>query len=159
MHNDVLQTDILAKANLLKSLEDIVKHAEAFEIAVPDQQALQNSNSNNLVAARISDYKKQKHSQPKKTCSGCGSQYHQLFEHSCACHAWGKICLNCNTKNHFPSICRQPKKIWICQCPYCQNIKRKLTPTIHISNQQHKYIYFFLYNNIKSTRKKTNTTD
>ena len=32
--NDVLQTDILAKANQLKSLEDIVKHAEAFEAAV-----------------------------------------------------------------------------------------------------------------------------
>ena len=32
--NDVLQTGILAKANQLKPLEDIVKHAEAFEVAV-----------------------------------------------------------------------------------------------------------------------------
>ena len=53
--NDVLQTDILAKADLLKSLEDIVKQAEAFEIAVQEQQVPQNSNINNLMAARISD--------------------------------------------------------------------------------------------------------
>ena len=32
--NDVLQTDILAKGNQLKSLGDIVKHAEALETAV-----------------------------------------------------------------------------------------------------------------------------
>ena len=58
MHNDVLQTDNVAKADLLKSLEDIVKHAEAFKIAVQDQQTLQNSNSNNLMTTRISNYKK-----------------------------------------------------------------------------------------------------
>lgn len=33
--------NILPKADLLKSLEDIVKHAEAFELVVHDQQALQ----------------------------------------------------------------------------------------------------------------------
>ena len=55
LYNDVLQTDILAKADLLKSLEDIAKQAEAFEIAVQEQQVLQNSNINNLMAARISD--------------------------------------------------------------------------------------------------------
>ena len=58
VHNDVLQTDILAKANLLKSLDDIVKHAEAFEIAVHDQQALQSNTNGNALAARVSVYKK-----------------------------------------------------------------------------------------------------
>ena len=73
VQNDILQIDILAKANLVRSLEDNVKHAEAFEIAVQDQQSLQNLSSNNLMADIISDYKKQKHSQPKKPCSDCRS--------------------------------------------------------------------------------------
>ena len=33
-----------------------------------------------------------------------------MFKHSHACPAWGKICFSCNTKNHFASACRQPKK-------------------------------------------------
>ena len=36
LHNVQLQTDILAKACNLKTVEDIVKHAEAFEIALRD---------------------------------------------------------------------------------------------------------------------------
>jgi len=43
LHNDVLQTDILAKAGSLKTLEDIVKHSEAFETAINDQLKLQTS--------------------------------------------------------------------------------------------------------------------
>ena len=109
VHNDVLQTDILAKADLLKSLEDIVMHAEAFEIAVHDQQALQSNTNGNALAARVFDYKKQKTQSPRKPCSGCGSQSHQSFECSCACPPWGKSCLNCNTKNHFANVCKQPK--------------------------------------------------
>ena len=38
VQNDILQIDILAKANLVRSLEDNVKHAEAFEIAVQDNK-------------------------------------------------------------------------------------------------------------------------
>ena len=52
--NDVLQTDILAKANQLKSLEDIVKHAEAFEAVVRDQMKFQDSAD--VMAACTSDY-------------------------------------------------------------------------------------------------------
>ena len=58
LHNTVLRTDILAKADHLKSLEDIVKHAEAFETALHDQHLLQNPT--NGTAARISEYKKHK---------------------------------------------------------------------------------------------------
>lgn len=60
MQNDALQTDLLPKTDMLKLLEDIVKHTEAFEIAVQDQQALQNSNYNKLMATKISDHKKTK---------------------------------------------------------------------------------------------------
>ena len=49
---------ILAKADHLNSLEGIAKHAEAFEIALHDQQLLQNPT--NGTAACISEYKKQK---------------------------------------------------------------------------------------------------
>ena len=38
--SDVLQTDILAKANQLKSLDDIIKHSQAFEAAMHDQHQL-----------------------------------------------------------------------------------------------------------------------
>jgi len=40
LNNDTLQTDILTKASQLKTLEDVVKHAEAFETALRDQQSL-----------------------------------------------------------------------------------------------------------------------
>ena len=65
--NDVLQTDILAKANQLKSLEDIVNHAEAFEAVVRDQNKLQDSAD--IMAARTSDYQwsKTKQTHPNDT--------------------------------------------------------------------------------------------
>ena len=40
IRNTALQTDILAKAESLKTLNDIVKHAEAFEAAMHDQSQL-----------------------------------------------------------------------------------------------------------------------
>ena len=52
LFNESLQTDILAKASHLKTLEDIIKHAEAFEAAMRDQQKLQNSSE--VMAARSS---------------------------------------------------------------------------------------------------------
>ena len=108
LHNNVLQTDILAKADRLASLEDIVKHSEAFEIALHDQQALQQPSP--IHAARISDYKKNKQPSNKRPCSGCGSLDHQSFERSRKCPAWGKSCLNCSNKNHYANVCRQPKQ-------------------------------------------------
>ena len=47
----------------------VTSHTEAFEIVVQDQQALQNSNSNNLMATRISNNKKTKTFITKKTLS------------------------------------------------------------------------------------------
>ena len=37
LHNETLQKDILAKATQLKTIDDIVKHAEAFKTALRDQ--------------------------------------------------------------------------------------------------------------------------
>lgn len=102
--------NILPKADLLKSLEDIVKHAEAFELVVHDQQALQNTTSYHACAAQIYDYQRHKNQQSKKPCYSCVSQSHQSFERSRACLAWSKSCLNCNTKNYFANIWWQPKK-------------------------------------------------
>ena len=62
IYNSSLQTGILAKAETLTSLDDIIKHAEAFETALHDQSKLHNSSS----VARISDYKRQCDSRYKK---------------------------------------------------------------------------------------------
>ena len=43
LHNETLQTDILAKATQLKTIDNIVKHAEAFETALRDQSQLHSS--------------------------------------------------------------------------------------------------------------------
>ena len=51
VHNDFLKMNILIKAHLLKLLENIAKHVVAFEIAIHDQQSLQNTNSNHASAA------------------------------------------------------------------------------------------------------------
>ena len=39
--NEILQTELLAKASQLKTIEEIVQHAEAFETSVRDQSQLQ----------------------------------------------------------------------------------------------------------------------
>ena len=93
LHNLQLQTDILAKACNLKTVEDIVKHAEAFETALRDQSQFQHSAD--VHAARASPYRKQKQQNfpPNKTCNGCGSKDHGIPgmspRHS-YCPAWGK---------------------------------------------------------------------
>ena len=43
LQNSTLQTDVLAKSNSLKILEEIIEHAEAFETAVHDQSKLQDT--------------------------------------------------------------------------------------------------------------------
>ena len=43
LRNSILQTDILAKPNILVKLEDIIRHSEAFETALYDQSKLQDS--------------------------------------------------------------------------------------------------------------------
>ena len=121
LRNEVLQMDILAKADQLKTIEDVVKHAEAYETALQDQQQLQHQTD--AQVNRVSDYKKGKnnskfskplieHPEPaRKTCSGCGSNCHGTKgtppRHS-HCPAWGQTCSSCQKPNHFDAVCRKP---------------------------------------------------
>ena len=111
LNNVQLQTDILAKADNLKTIEDIVKHAEAFETALRDQSQFQHSAD--VYAARVSPYRKQKQPNfpPNKTCNGCGSKEHGIPgmpPHHSHCPAWGKTCSSCKRLNHMSVVCRQP---------------------------------------------------
>jgi transposase InsO family protein len=47
--------------------------------------------------------------QRKRMCPGCGSTTH-LVNRNSDCPAWGQRCHNCDTANHFASVCRQPKR-------------------------------------------------
>ena len=117
IHNETLQTDILSKAGTLKSLEDIVKHAESFESAVIDQGKLQENGEAMRFGSDRSGFKGkkwfkqgQKSQSRKRTCKGCGSLSHSGLDRPASCPAWGKNCLNCGTPNHFASACQQLPK-------------------------------------------------
>ena len=58
LQNESIQTDILAKASQLKTLEGIIKHSEAFETAQCDQIQLQGSSE--VMIEHMSDYQKKK---------------------------------------------------------------------------------------------------
>ena len=100
---------ILAKANHLKTLEDIIKHAEVFEAVLCDQSSLQQQHNSRL--AKISTYlqHQQQSNTPDsdtKPCSGCSSHNHGQAHTSngqLKCAAWGKKCLHWNVLNHFAS--------------------------------------------------------
>ena len=97
LYNETLQTDILAKASHLQTLEDIVKHSEAFETAMRDQHKIHSSDIN----AIRSTYKKSKQSigntttetdTEKHPCTGCGSLAHGQKgskDRPMHCPAWG----------------------------------------------------------------------
>jgi len=111
LSNDTLQIDVLAKASQLKTLEDVLKHSEAFETALRDQTHLQNT-SDVMSARAWSTYKKLKQASPPnvttdKPCTGCGSTSHSSKDRASKCPAWGKSCQHCSIKNHFARVCRQ----------------------------------------------------
>ena len=56
--NDALQADLLAKACSLKTLEENINHAEAFEAALHDQAQM--SGTLEMSALRASTYRKEK---------------------------------------------------------------------------------------------------
>ena len=89
--------DILAKASQLNTLEDVIKHSEAFETAQRDQ--IQPQGSSEVMAACMSDYQKKKKEpnlpkpQTTRPCSGCGNHSHgqpEPNDRSIKCPAWGK---------------------------------------------------------------------
>ena len=116
LYNSALQTDTLAKATTLDTLESVIKNAEAFEAALSDQGKL----TERAEAMKLSDYKRQgqrpragqhnsksNNSNPKqRKCTGCGSS-HGLQPRNIACPAWGKNCLHCGTQNHFAKVCKK----------------------------------------------------
>ena len=66
VHNHMLQTDILAKAEVLTNIELTVKHAEAFESALHDQGKI--ADTVDVAAARMSAYQsQQRNSQAQKS--------------------------------------------------------------------------------------------
>ena len=103
--NETLQADIFAKASQLKTMDDVVKHAEAFEAAIRDQSQLHNSSD----AQASRDYRniKNKTFHKQQSCSGYGSSQHGTIgtkpRHS-QCLAWGKSCTNCNLQPHCYSL-------------------------------------------------------
>ena len=113
LNNGTLQTDILAKANCLRTLDDIIKHAKAFASALHNQSSLDHPPDTNI--AKISSYQcqQQHNKQPDKSlkpCSSCGSHNHgQPGSNDCRtkCSAWGKKGLNCTLPNHFASVSHQ----------------------------------------------------
>ena len=114
LFNHTLQTDIPAKVGHLKTLEQIIVHAEAFKTALRDQSKL--IGPTDPSKWKISDYCKQSHikvNRASRPCPDCGSQYHgapvsndQLTKYP----AWGNNCLNWNITNHFAKVCKKEKR-------------------------------------------------
>ncbi len=131
LNNEMLQTDILAKAESLKSITETVKHAEAFEAALRDQGKI--ADTVEVSAVRISQYRKKK-TRPipaqentsynkqtdirsisnrndsdrsfanKPPCAGCGSKHTRPGFREHVCPAWGKRCAICRGMNHFAKV-------------------------------------------------------
>ena len=127
LHNETSQTDILAKAECLKSLEHIIKHAEAFESALHDQTHLHQQTDS---AAWISAYKKSR-SNASKPSSGYGTTNHTNSQCYNVCRAWGKQCLNCNKQNLFAKMCHPTIQ--------SQGFKNALIPHLQYDNTSDTY--------------------
>ena len=61
--NDALQADLLAKPGTLKTLEQNVRHAEAFESALRDQTSM--DGASDTTTARLPTYHRKKEQSPK----------------------------------------------------------------------------------------------
>ena len=90
LNNSNIQTDILSKANQLKTLVDTVNHAKAIESALRDQSQIEHSKkgSDHVYGAKEKGKKfqyKQKSTQFEKfqqsnKCIGCGDTTHSNRE-------------------------------------------------------------------------------
>ena len=130
--SDALQADLLAKAGLLKTLQQNISHAEAFESAVRDQMSM----SSTPDIARMSMYRQQKSNAQQKNmwnsctvefnhannqaepnnpaCIGCSSHRHGVLgmgSRQLKCPAWGQTSNYCGKANHFSDVCRAKKTL------------------------------------------------
>ena len=152
IYNETLQMDILAKADQLKSVEDVVKHAEAYETALRDQANLHHpTNPPDSQVYRLSEYKKGKNANkfskplrqnPPESCSGCGSTEHGILgtpPRNTHCPAWGHKCTSCKRFNHFDAVCRKvapagQTRSLVCHIRY--NSKTDMYTTEDVEDQQ-----------------------
>ena len=125
--NDALQADMLAKTESLRTLEQNVNHAEAFEAAMRDQNKI--SGISDMAGFRMSAYRRHRKAlnaphppntrdpvemRPQhKPCNGCGSYSHGgpgTGDRPRMCPAWGQTCNICGKQNHFGKVCRSKNK-------------------------------------------------
>ena len=78
LNNHILQAEILAKANQLKTLEDVIGYAESFESALRDQSTLADNKDDPDTVYHIRQRKIKERERKKRpeVCSGCGGQPH-----------------------------------------------------------------------------------
>ena len=92
LHNETIQTDVLAKATQLKTIDDLVKNTETFEMALYDHSQLHRSAEVHAAYASILCNHCQQQQQQRQACSGCGRNTHGITDtppcHS-HCPAWG----------------------------------------------------------------------
>ena len=113
---------------MLKSLEQNICHAEAFESALQDPNLM--AGASDAASAWLSTYHRQKNmSQANKgnvrantylnhnnsdakpshqACTACGSHQHSTSgtgSHQLECPAWRQTCSNCGKPNHLSRVC------------------------------------------------------
>ena len=129
---NALQADLLAKAGSLKTLEQNVSHAQAFEMAMRDQNKM--SGISDIARLQMSTYRRQKQAQntvrptatnncrrnmmeiqpQRNTCRGCGSFQHGKTgsgDRPRMCPAWGQTCRACSKQNHFEGVCQSKGRV------------------------------------------------
>ena len=109
LHNETLQTDILAKATQLKIIDNNVKHPKAFETALRDQSQLHSSTEVH-AACVFSLHKHHQQQQQCQACSGCDSFPNRIMgmpPHHSHSPTWGKLCDMCKKPNHFAPVCHK----------------------------------------------------
>ena len=133
--NNLLQTDILAKAGQLTTLDLVISHAESFEAALRDQSTMQSVNQRETLCSAITQKREPEINPPttaptpsmhrrsfNQQSSGnyqrrTNNRYNQPNQTKCygcggshqrgKCPAYGKTCNNCGIPNHFASVCQR----------------------------------------------------
>ena len=134
--NNALHTNLLAKARVLKSLNQNICHDESFESALWDKTAM--TDTSDIATIRMSTYCRQKKNRAAGINRGnidisttatrhnniAGQESHQICigydshqhgtpgtsAHHLTCPAWGQMCNTCGKPNHFSTVCQTKKE-------------------------------------------------